>query len=146
MKVLIACEFSGIVRDAFIRAGHDAISCDLLPTEKQRPHIQDDVLNHLDDGWDLMIAHPPCTYLAVTGNKWFKPEYQDRFPDRPNQRLLAIAFFMELANAPLLKRLEIALHIVFTKKIRIRFKDWVFTCFGDETPFHKKGFKEDEES
>ena len=71
MKVLIACEFSGVVRDAFIARGHDAWSCDLLPTERHGPHIQDDVLLHLDEGWDLMIAHPPCTHLAVSGARWF---------------------------------------------------------------------------
>ena len=70
MKVLIACEFSGIVRDAFIAKGHDAVSCDLLPTEKTGPHIQGDVLEILDDGWDLMIAHPPCTYLCNSGVRW----------------------------------------------------------------------------
>ena len=67
MKVLIACEFSGIVREEFTKRGHDAWSCDLLPTEIPGNHIHDDVLNHLDDGWDLMIAHPPCTYLTNAG-------------------------------------------------------------------------------
>lgn len=64
MKVLIACEFSGIVREAFKARGHDAWSCDLLPSEIPGNHIQDNVLNHLNDGWDLMIAHPPCTYIC----------------------------------------------------------------------------------
>jgi len=67
MKVLIACEFSGVVRDAFINKGHEAISCDLLPTESPGPHIQDDVSKYLDDDWDLMIAHPPCTYITNAG-------------------------------------------------------------------------------
>lgn len=67
LKVLVACEFSGTIRDAFLARGHDAWSCDLLPTEKLGPHIKDDVLKHLDEGWDLMIAHPPCTYLANSG-------------------------------------------------------------------------------
>ena len=67
MKILIACEFSGIVREAFRLRGHDAWSCDFLPSEIEGQHIQDDVLNHLDDGWDLMIAHPPCTYLTNAG-------------------------------------------------------------------------------
>ena len=67
MKVLIACEFSGIVRDAFIAAGHDAMSCDILPTEKPGPHYQGDVFDIVDSGWDLMIAHPPCTRLANSG-------------------------------------------------------------------------------
>ncbi len=73
MKVLIACEFSGVVRRAFRALGHDAWSCDLLPAEdSQAKHIQDDVLNNLDESWDLMIAHPPCTHLAVSGARWFK--------------------------------------------------------------------------
>lgn len=70
MRVLIACEYSGTVRDAFIAAGHDAMSCDLLPTEKPGPHYQGDVLDIINDGWDLMIAHPPCTYLSVSGMHW----------------------------------------------------------------------------
>ena len=124
MRVLVACEFSGIVRDAFRKRGHDAWSCDLLPTERPGPHIQGDVLKHLMDGqqkyamipcwrpanerteftvsgWDLMIAHPPCTYLTVTGNKWMKAEFRDRFPDRQRQRDEAIEFFLALWNAPI---------------------------------------------
>lgn len=72
MKILIACEFSGIVRDAFIAKGHDAMSCDLLPTERPGPHYQGDVMDIINDGWDMMIAHPPCTHLAVSGARWFK--------------------------------------------------------------------------
>jgi hypothetical protein len=71
MKVLVACEYSGIVRDAFTVKGHDAWSCDILPTESEGNHIQGDVLEHLDKGWDIMIAHPPCTHLAVSGARWF---------------------------------------------------------------------------
>lgn len=71
-RVLVACESSGVVRDAFIRAGHVAMSCDLLPTEQPGPHYQGDVRDVLDDGWDLMVAHPPCTHLAVSGARWFK--------------------------------------------------------------------------
>ena len=70
MKVLIACEYSGRVRDAFTRLGHYAVSCDLLPTESQGEHYQGNVLDILSDGWDLMIAHPPCTYLSVSGMHW----------------------------------------------------------------------------
>lgn len=70
MRVLVACEYSGIVRDAFAELGHDAWSCDILPTERPGNHIQDDVLLYLDKGWDLMIAHPPCTYLSVSGMHW----------------------------------------------------------------------------
>lgn len=72
MKVLIACEFSGIVRDAFIKRGHDASSLDLLPTELKGPHIQGDIFNWLPNTfWDLIIVHPPCTYLAVCGNRYY---------------------------------------------------------------------------
>ncbi len=72
MRALIACEFSGVVRDAFRKRGHDAWSCDLLPSESgDEYHIEGDVLDALDGGWDLMIAHPPCTHLAVSGSRWF---------------------------------------------------------------------------
>jgi hypothetical protein len=71
MKVLIACEYSGRVRNAFIALGHEAMSCDLLPTDSEGPHYQGDVLDILNNGWDLMIAHPPCTHLAVSGARYF---------------------------------------------------------------------------
>lgn len=71
MRVLVACEFSGTVRDAFAARGHDAWSCDLLPSDKPGNHIQGDVLGVLGDGWDLMVAHPPCTHLAVSGARHF---------------------------------------------------------------------------
>ncbi len=71
MKVLIACEYSGRVRDAFLALGHDAMSCDLLPTDAPGPHYQGDVTDILGDGWDLMIGHPPCTHLAVSGARHF---------------------------------------------------------------------------
>ena len=67
MKILIACEYSGIVRDAFTRKGHDAMSCDILPTESEGKHYQGDIFDVLYDDWDMMIAHPPCTHLAVSG-------------------------------------------------------------------------------
>lgn len=67
MRILVACEYSGVVRDAFIKKGHDAMSCDLLPTDKPGPHYQGNVLDILNDGWDLMIAHPPCTYITNAG-------------------------------------------------------------------------------
>ena len=102
MRVLVACEFSQIVTRAFRNKGHAAFSCDLLPTEGNPDwHIQDDVLKHLDDGWDMMIAFPPCTFLTVSGNKWMKQEYQTRFPNRQQQRKDAIDFFMQLVNAPI---------------------------------------------
>lgn len=96
MKILIACEYSGTVRDAFIKAGHEAMSCDLLPTDVPGPHYHGSVFDIIDKGWDMMIGHPPCTYLTVTGNKWFKPEFKHRFPDRHKQREDAIAFFKSM--------------------------------------------------
>lgn len=103
MKVLVACEFSGIVRDAFKARGHDAWSCDFLPSEKDGNHILGDVLSHLNEGWDLMIAHPPCTYLTVTGNRWFADKYLSRYPNRKKDRQKAIDFFLALANTPIKK-------------------------------------------
>ncbi len=93
MRVLIACEFSGIVRDAFIAAGHDAVSCDLLPSERPGPHYQGDVRDVLDDGWDLMVAHPPCTYLAVSGARWFA--------QKPQEQAEALHFVRFLLEAPI---------------------------------------------
>lgn len=78
IKVLVACEYSGVVRDAFLKQGHNAISCDLLPTEQPGPHYEGNVLDILDNGWDLMIAHPPCTHLAVSGARWFKDKQQEQ--------------------------------------------------------------------
>ena len=97
MKVLVACEFSGRVRDAFIRKGHHAWSIDLLPGEGEFPeyHIQEDVLNVLNWGWDLMIAHPPCTYLAVCGNK--------HYSNRWDLIGTAATFVQKLANAQIEK-------------------------------------------
>lgn len=96
MKVLIACELSGIVRDAFIARGHEAVSCDLLPTEQAGPHIQDDVREVLDFGWDLMIAHPDCTYLCSSGLHWNK-----RVPGRAQQTTEALDFVRLLLGAPI---------------------------------------------
>ncbi len=102
MKVLVACEFSGRVRDAFLKRGHDAISCDLLPSESPGPHYQGDVKDILySENFDLLIGHPPCTYLTCTGNKWNLPEYEERFPLRRENRKEAMAFFLELVNAPI---------------------------------------------
>ena len=97
MKVLIACEFSGIVRDAFIKRGHDAISCDILPTDSPGPHYQGDVMDIINDGFDLMIAHPPCTHIAVSGAAWFKQKIAD------GRQQQGIEFFMSLINAPIPK-------------------------------------------
>jgi len=93
MRVLVACEFSGVVREAFAARGHDAWSCDILPTEKPGNHIQGDVLDILGDGWDLMIAHPPCTHLAVSGAAWFYRKQKEQAE--------ALEFVQKLLNAPI---------------------------------------------
>jgi hypothetical protein len=95
MRVLVACEFSGVVREAFHKKGHDAWSCDLLPTDIPGQHYQGDIFEIINKGWDLMIAHPPCTYICNGGNNWL-----NRRPDlawRENRELSAI-FFMQLIN------------------------------------------------
>jgi hypothetical protein len=79
MRVLVACEFSQVVTEAFTKAGHYAMSCDLLPAEKNYPHYRGDVMKILNDGWDMMIAHPPCTHLAVSGARWFKEKQKEQF-------------------------------------------------------------------
>lgn len=95
MRVLVACEYSGKVRDAFIAAGHDAVSCDLLQTDKPGPHYQGDVRDILENGWDLMVAHPPCTHLAVSGARWFK--------DKQAEQSDALDFVRLLLNAPIFR-------------------------------------------
>ena len=102
MKVLVACEYSGIVRDAFAAKGHNAWSCDILPTESPGNHYQGDVLEHLDKGWDLMIAHPPCTYLSNAGARYLYPKGKLN-EDRYKLGLKAKEFFMALYNAPINK-------------------------------------------
>ena len=97
LRVLVACEFSGIVRDAFIERGHDAMSCDLLPTERPGPHYQGDVFDIINDGWDLMIAHPPCTYLSYAATKYWNQ------PGRDKKREEALNFFLKLFRAPIPK-------------------------------------------
>jgi hypothetical protein len=96
MRVLIACEYSGTVRDAFRALGHDAMSCDLLPTDRDGPHHQGDVFDVIGDGWDLMIAHPPCTYLCSSGLHWNK-----RYPEREQKTADALAFVQRLMDAPI---------------------------------------------
>jgi site-specific DNA-cytosine methylase len=109
MKVLVACEFSGIVRDAFIKAGHDAISCDLLSSEKPGKHIQGDVLQVLKfNNFDLLIAHPPCTHLAVSGARWFK--------NKKEEQISALLFVKSLLDAPVpLICIENPISIISTK-------------------------------
>src|SRR5208283_4587119 len=110
MKVLVACEFSGVVRDAFRLKGHTAYSCDLLPSEKGEAflHYQGDVLTILNQDWDLMIAHPPCTYLAVSGARWFK--------GRPEKQEEALEFVRKLMNADIpMIALENPIGVISTK-------------------------------
>jgi len=112
MKILIACEESQVLTKAFRENGHEAYSCDIQDCSGGHPewHIQDDVVNVIDNGWELMIAHPPCTYLTVTGNRWFyhpkdkhlpteKRRPHPRFPDRRERRQEAVNFFMLFANS-----------------------------------------------
>ena len=96
LKVLIACEYSGIVRDAFLAQGCKALSCDLLPTESPGPHYQGDVCDILNDGWNLMIAHPPCTYLSVSGMHWTTRGLRD-----PKLTEDALDFVRLLLTAPI---------------------------------------------
>jgi site-specific DNA-cytosine methylase len=126
--VLIACEFSGIVRDAFIAKGHDAWSCDLLPTERTGPHIQGDVLDAIQlDQYDLMIAHPPCTHLAVSGARWFK--------DKLVEQAEALEFVRLLLDAPIDKiALENPVSIISS---RIRKPDQIIQPFQFGDPFRK---------
>lgn len=127
MRVLVACEFSGIVRDAFIARGHDAVSCDLLPTESPGPHIQGDVLEVLNDGWDLMIAHPPCTHLCVSGAAWFYKKQKEQAE--------SLVFVQALMDAPIEKWcIENPVGIIST---RIRKPDQVIQPYDFGDPFQK---------
>lgn len=118
MRVLVACEYSGIVRDEFLKLGHDAVSCDILETESDfnglATHYVGDVRDILYDGWDLMIAHPPCTYIAVTGLRWlYHPDdmhlqrdlrrEHPNYPDRRKKMFEALAFVKLLMDAPIPK-------------------------------------------
>ena len=121
MRVLVACEFSGIMREAFKSRGHYAMSCDLLPTELAGNHYQGDIRNVLYDGWDVMIAHPPCTHLAVSGARWFK--------DKVAEQDEALTFVSMLLDSPINKiALENPVSVIST---RIRKPDqiiqpWMF--------------------
>ena len=111
MRVLIACEYSGVVRDAFLAKGHDAMSCDLLPTDARGPHYQGNVSDVIDDGWDLMIAHPPCTYLSVSGMHWTTRGLRD-----PKLTEDALSFVQFLMGAPIKKiALENPVSIISTR-------------------------------
>lgn len=131
LNVLVACEFSGIVREAFTKHGHNAWSCDLLETEIPGKHIKGDVLNVLDWGWDLMIAHPPCTHLAVSGARWFKKKQREQAE--------ALEFVKKLLDAPIPRiALENPISVISThiRKPDQIIQPWMFghgetkaTCF-----------------
>jgi len=126
MRVLIACEYSGIVRDAFINNGHEAMSCDLLPTEQPGPHYQGNVFDIINDGFDMMIAHPPCTYLSVSGMHWTARGLRD-----PKLTEDALNFVKLLMEAPIKKiALENPISVIST---RIRRPDQIIQpwWFGD---------------
>lgn len=97
MKVLIACEYSGSVRDEFIKLGHEAMSCDLLPTDVPGPHYQGDVFDIINEGWDIMVGFPPCTHLALSGAQWFPEKIKD------GRQLESIEFVKKLMLAPIKK-------------------------------------------
>jgi site-specific DNA-cytosine methylase len=127
MRILIACERSGIMREAFRALGHDAWSCDVEPADDDsHHHLQGDVLAHLEDGWDMMVAHPPCTHLAVSGARWFKQKREDGRQDR------ALDFVRALLDAPIPRiALENPVSIIST---HIRKPDCIVQpwMFGDE--------------
>lgn len=108
MKVAVLCEYSGIVRDAFLKRGHYAISCDLLPSERCGPHIRGDILNQDWTWYDLIIAHPPCTHLAVSGARWFK--------EKKEEQEMALSFVRWILQLPVKKiALENPISIISSK-------------------------------
>jgi hypothetical protein len=122
MKILVACEYSGTVRDAFIRGGHEAMSCDLLPTDAPGPHYQGDVMDIIGYGWDLMIAHPPCTYLSVSGMHWTTRGLRD-----PQLTEDALEFVRQLMAAPIPRiALENPVSVISS---RIRKPDQIITPY-----------------
>lgn len=129
MKVLVACEYSGRVRDAFINKGHDAVSCDLLPSESDKgKHYQDDLMNHLNESWEMMIAFPPCTHLAVSGAAWFYRKQKEQSE--------ALTFVKTLLNAPIPKiALENPVGVISTK---IRKPDQIIQPYQFGESFSKK--------
>jgi len=129
MRVLIACEYSGAVRDEFIKLGHDAVSCDLLPTDVPGPHYEGDVFDIINDGWDIMIAFPPCTHLALSGSQWFEQKRKD------GRQAEALQFVRDLMNAPIDKiAIENPLGIISSQ---IRKHDQIIQPWQFGEPFQK---------
>jgi site-specific DNA-cytosine methylase len=129
MRVLVACEYSGAVRDEFIKLGHDAMSCDLLPTDVPGPHYEGDVFDIINDGWDLMIAFPPCTHLALSGAAWFEQKRKD------GRQQEALEFVKALMLAPIDKiAIENPLGIISSN---IRPHDQVIQPYEFGDPFQK---------
>lgn len=125
MKVLIACEYSGIVREAFTKRGHYAVSCDILPTEIPGEHYQGNVLDIIHDGWDMMIGFPPCTHLANAGGVYFEEKRAD------GRQREAILFFQKLLSAPIDR-------IALENPVGILSSDWYIpTHFPDLMPMLK---------
>jgi hypothetical protein len=127
MRVLVACEFSGAVRDSFTARGHDAWSCDVLPSETEGQHYQGDIRDFLEAGWDLLIAHPPCTHLAVSGARWFK--------DKKDEQAHGLGFVMQLWAAPV-DRIAIENPISILSS-RWRKPDQIVQPFMFNEPFQK---------
>lgn len=129
MRVLVACEYSGAVRDEFIKLGHDAVSCDLLPTDVPGPHYEGDVFDIINDGWDIMIAFPPCTHLALSGSQWFEQKRKD------GRQAEALQFVRDLMNAPIDKiAIENPLGIISSQ---IRKHDQIIQPWQFGEPFQK---------
>lgn len=131
MRVLVACEYSGVVRRAFRALGHEAVSCDLLPADDRSiSHVQGDVLHILDHGWDLMIAHPPCTHLSVSGARWFK--------DKIKEQAEALEFVRALMAAPRPVR-SVRWHEANVIARAVKFADVFVTSVGFGAPLARAG-------
>jgi len=129
MRVLIACEYSGAVRDEFIKLGHDAMSCDLLPTDAPGPHYEGDVFDIINDGWDMMIAFPPCTHLALSGAAWFEQKIKDGRQEE------GLQFVRDLMNANIPKiAIENPIGIISS---RIKKYDQIIQPYYFGDPFQK---------
>jgi len=147
LRVLVACEFSGVVREAFKSKGHYALSCDLEKSSIPGNHYQGNVLDILNDNWDLMIAFPPCTYLTVTGNRWlYHPEDKDKpfnerrpnpfHPNRLEKRKEALNFVQQLLEAPIEKiALENPVGVISTN---IRKPDQIIQPYEFGEPYEKR--------